>query len=146
MVVPAQGSIMIRREPDAVGLALGTGAGAADTAAPLGTPTASCPYSVTRPVLPDPSLTSLFIRQLTSLIDGRPCADNPSHHYSVRTGMDATADSFYSSQGRTNKSFADNNESLVHRLEAAYPQLCCLQMETFHLLVSSQQRAVPCRC
>ncbi|PPQ71215.1 hypothetical protein CVT24_009996 [Panaeolus cyanescens] len=44
----------------------------------------------------------------------------------------ASADSFYSSQGRQT-SFPDHNGDLIERLEASIPDLSTLEMETFHL-------------
>jgi uridine phosphorylase len=52
----------------------------------------------------------------------------------VVEGLDATADSFYSSQGRTGGHFEDGNEAVVEQLMAQHPQLVSLEMETFHLL------------
>jgi uridine phosphorylase len=54
--------------------------------------------------------------------------------FTVRTGMDATADSFYSSQGRKGGAFMDKNDALLSQLSRAHPALATLQMETFHLL------------
>ncbi len=48
--------------------------------------------------------------------------------------MNATADSFYSSQGRVTNHFVDNNERLIDEIKAIYPELCTLEMESFHLL------------
>lgn len=55
--------------------------------------------------------------------------------FAVMTGIDATADSFYSSQGRVNKFFHDYNEELISTLETApgLEKLRSLEMETFHL-------------
>ncbi|KAF9043214.1 nucleoside phosphorylase domain-containing protein [Panaeolus papilionaceus] len=44
----------------------------------------------------------------------------------------ASADSFYSSQGRQT-SFPDHNGNLIQRLEESIPDLATLEMETFHL-------------
>ena len=108
VVVPGGGSVLVRREPDAVA---------------AGDPS---PYSISRPVMPDAELTELLLGCLRSGIGagGAP----------VVAGVDVTADSFYSSQGRTNGYFADANEGLVDRVLAAVPGARCMQMETFHLL------------
>lgn len=51
----------------------------------------------------------------------------------VYTGrVNASADSFYSSQGRQT-SFPDHNEHLIDTLRASIPDLATLEMETFHL-------------
>merc|ERR1711879_653253 len=52
----------------------------------------------------------------------------------VVVGLNATADSFYSSQGRTGAVFDDRNEGLVDSLVESLPTLATLEMETFHLL------------
>nr|VWO96303.1 Neutral alpha-glucosidase AB [Ganoderma boninense] len=47
--------------------------------------------------------------------------------------LNASADSFYSSQGRQT-SFPDHNADLIPRLVAAHKDLATLEMETFHIL------------
>ena len=56
-----------------------------------------------------------------------------SRPYSVITGVDATADSFYSSQGRRGEDFSDFNDGLLAAVESAVPGVASLQMETFYL-------------
>ncbi|KAJ3299277.1 hypothetical protein HK104_009493 [Borealophlyctis nickersoniae] len=59
------------------------------------------------------------------------------HHLTplgVATGVNVTADSFYSSQGRTDPSFRDLNSTLVSRIPALVPGAEILEMETFTLL------------
>ena len=51
----------------------------------------------------------------------------------VVEGINITADSFYSSQGRIDPSFEDRNETLLHDLVAAFPTAVALEMETFQL-------------
>jgi uridine phosphorylase len=52
----------------------------------------------------------------------------------VHKGMNATACSFYSSQGRVTNQFGDHNETLIDKfLLAEYPKVKSLEMETFHL-------------
>ncbi len=48
-------------------------------------------------------------------------------------GVNFTADSFYSSQGRTTILFEDHNSSLVQDLVDKYPEASTLEMETGHL-------------
>lgn len=52
----------------------------------------------------------------------------------IVTGLNATADSFYSSQGRTGGKFDDRNENLISDLCRHHPNLVSLEMETFQLL------------
>jgi uridine phosphorylase len=139
VVIPGEGSVLVRRDPDAVGLALGgqgqgQGQAASASAEDVAVPTPSSPYSVSRPVRPDAVLTALLADRFRARLGARPSSSSTGKAYAVRDDvMDATADSFYSSQGRTNETFVDNNEGLVARLERAFPLLACLQMETFHL-------------
>jgi len=49
-------------------------------------------------------------------------------------GVNVTADSFYSSQGRTGEMFDDRNADLLDRILEADPKALSLEMETFHLL------------
>jgi uridine phosphorylase len=154
VVIPDEGSILVRRDPDAVGLAIeeeeaaaAAGAGASPPTptptSPSSTgflPTRTSPYSVSRPVRPHRELTALLADCFRARLGAASAAlsagssGSGSPPFSVRTGvMDATADSFYSSQGRTNETFVDHNAGLVERLERAFPLLACLQMETFHL-------------
>jgi uridine phosphorylase len=51
----------------------------------------------------------------------------------VLEGVNFTADSFYSSQGRLDDSFADHNATLLDDLVRAQPQATSLEMETFQL-------------
>lgn len=81
-------------------------------------------YTVSAPVPADPQLVQLLVAACTE----HGGAD------SVVEGLDATADSFYSSQGRTGGHFEDVNEAVIEQLIAAHPQLVSLEMETFHLL------------
>jgi uridine phosphorylase len=54
------------------------------------------------------------------------------HTGPIVEGLNATADSFYSSQGRVTSNFDDYNETLVDDL-ASQNQVTTLEMETFHL-------------
>ncbi|ORZ41058.1 nucleoside phosphorylase domain-containing protein [Catenaria anguillulae PL171] len=71
------------------------------------------PYSLTTTVPADEELTN----QLADTV----------------TGLDITADSFYSSQARQDPAFNDANAHLFTYLRGKYPTAECLQMETFGL-------------
>ncbi|KAL3660730.1 hypothetical protein V7S43_014133 [Phytophthora oleae] len=58
---------------------------------------------------------------------------------SVFDGLNATACSFYSSQGRLDSNFGDRNEKLVEDLTRAHPDFHTVEMETFHLLDLAQR-------
>ncbi|GAB4817801.1 hypothetical protein N2152v2_004847 [Parachlorella kessleri] len=105
-IVASPGSIFIRRDPDA--FTLGGDAK---------------PYIFSLPVPADPVLTHQLQRHLAARL-------GEDH---VREGLNATADSFYSSQGRVSL-FDDRNEQLLSDLIAKHPAALSLEMETFHLL------------
>jgi uridine phosphorylase len=58
----------------------------------------------------------------------------------VFTGLNATCDSFYSSQARKDDNFRDYNSNLISTITEIYPETISLEMETFmlfHLAKSS---------
>ncbi|KAG2498251.1 hypothetical protein HYH03_004001 [Edaphochlamys debaryana] len=82
------------------------------------------PYAVSLPVRSDPGLASILVEEAAAVVGpGR-----------VVQGLNASADSFYSSQGRTGSLFDDGNEGLLGGLAAQHPDLVSLEMETFQLL------------
>jgi uridine phosphorylase len=52
----------------------------------------------------------------------------------VREGVNVTAESFYSSQGRIDDNFDDDNAALIDSVVATYPEAKSMEMETFTLL------------
>ncbi|KAJ3304266.1 hypothetical protein HDV03_003003 [Kappamyces sp. JEL0829] len=66
------------------------------------------------------------------------CLEKELGENSVLTGIDATADSFYSSQGRLDVSFGDDNEKLIDGLRKKYPNCETLEMESGMLLHLAQ--------
>ena len=50
-----------------------------------------------------------------------------------KKGLNCSADSFYSSQGRITSEFIDLNENLIHEIKNLYPEASSFEMETFHL-------------
>jgi len=104
-MISLDGSVLVRRDPDAW-----------DPEFPT-----RDPYAISRPV---PS---------NSYLGERLAANIRELGGDVATGLNASADSFYSSQGRSvSGMFNDRNEDLVDRLVAA--GVHTLEMETFHLL------------
>jgi len=79
-------------------------------------------YDVSKPISSDATLTKLIAANI-----GRT-------DIKVCEGMDATADSFYGSQGRVTDDFDDYNATLLDELLEVHPTLATLEMETFHLL------------
>ncbi|CAG8545748.1 4313_t:CDS:2 [Acaulospora morrowiae] len=51
----------------------------------------------------------------------------------VHTGLNASCDSFYSSQNREDENFTDNNKGLIKSVIDEYPEAESLEMETFML-------------
>lgn len=81
-------------------------------------------FTVSAPVAADPELRDLLVSAAAEQVG--PDA--------VVQGLNATADSFYSSQGRTGCHFEDENDKLIEQLLDNNKQLMSLEMETFHLL------------
>eukprot|EP01112_Ceratiomyxa_fruticulosa_P008369 TRINITY_DN216_c0_g1_i1.p1 TRINITY_DN216_c0_g1~~TRINITY_DN216_c0_g1_i1.p1 ORF type:complete len:297 (+),score=60.55 TRINITY_DN216_c0_g1_i1:128-1018(+) len=79
------------------------------------------PYFFSKPVSSDKELSKLLLSHLKS-------------PYGVVSGLNATADSFYSSQGRIDPNFDDRNSTLIDDILKAHPNLISLEMETFKLL------------
>ena len=51
----------------------------------------------------------------------------------ISEGTNITADSFYSSQGRNDIDFIDDNNNLIENILEKYPTASTLEMETFQL-------------
>lgn len=81
-------------------------------------------YTTSAPVPADPQLRDLLVAAAAQQVGPE----------GVIQGLNATADSFYSSQGRTGSHFDDYNEVLIEQLLDNNKQLMSLEMETFHLL------------
>ncbi|KIJ33033.1 hypothetical protein M422DRAFT_52594 [Sphaerobolus stellatus SS14] len=85
------------------------------------------PYHISKPVSADLELHDSIVRSLQGFI--------PEGLNILVKGdiVNASADSFYSSQGRQT-SFPDNNEHLIDRMLQRVDSLGSLEMETFHIL------------
>ncbi|KAF9235082.1 nucleoside phosphorylase domain-containing protein [Melanogaster broomeanus] len=92
----------------------------------------SVPYRLSKPISADAELVVTLQRALEST---RPvAASNPI----ATNGVNASTDSFYSSQGRQT-AFRDHNSSLIDNLKETIPDITSLEMETywiFHLAAS----------
>ncbi|GIL80023.1 hypothetical protein Vretimale_12853 [Volvox reticuliferus] len=145
LLIAAHGSIAIRRDPDYWTLldghesllhkrngASSNGAANGTTAATNGSSAAALyggftgrkPYVTSLPVTANQQLAALLAAEAARVV-------GPDR---VVEGLNASADSFYSSQGRTGSDFDDRNEGLLADLVAAHPDLVSLEMETFQLL------------
>jgi len=83
------------------------------------------PYRFSRPVKSHKGLSDILVSFLNKNIgEERVCR-----------GTNATADSFYSSQGRVSSHFKDDNKSLIQHLQSHDSgSMATMEMETFHLL------------
>ncbi|KAJ3330001.1 hypothetical protein HDU76_006691 [Blyttiomyces sp. JEL0837] len=81
------------------------------------------PYRFSKPVLPDEGITSLLHQKLSESLGPQ----------NVSKGLNATADSFYSSQGRIDPRFNDFNSTLIDDILKSYQNANTLEMETFSL-------------
>jgi uridine phosphorylase len=91
------------------------------------------PYLISQPFDADPSIVQLLSDNLSSAL-----AVLPEITVDVVTGhLNATADSFYSTQGRLDDRFWDDNEELIYNvIPAIHPDTQTLEMEAaqlFHL-------------
>ena len=110
LLVASEGSVAILRNPDAFHSDATNGQSLA-------------PYRITRPVMPNEALTASFMKEALKLMGDEV----------VTSGMNASADSFFSSQGRVDTSFEDLNENVLKELVDIHPNACSLEMETFYL-------------
>jgi uridine phosphorylase len=80
------------------------------------------PYLISNIIPADEELTKNLISNLEANVSR------------VDKGIDATADSFYSSQGRIDIAFGDENETLIKSIREKYPECETLEMESAMLL------------
>jgi len=85
-------------------------------------------YTITAPCPADAVLSAAVVKEAVQELGAAQ----------VTEVMNATADSFYSSQGRRNPKFDDRNEGLHAELLRRHPEVCSLEMETFMLLHLAQ--------
>ncbi|POM67700.1 Purine and uridine phosphorylase [Phytophthora palmivora] len=121
VVVSGKGSIMITRNPDAF---------FPDT-------TEDDYYRVSR-VMPASIVLSNAVAAMKEKLIGLRAGptittSSDCNAIGVFEGLNATACSFYSSQGRLDSAFDDRNEQLVETLIKLRPDLHTVEMETFHL-------------
>lgn len=114
VLVATEGGVLVQRNPDAF--------------LPLHVPPPGMqqpePYMIFRPQPADSKLSDALVRELGAELGAEL----------VRGGMNASADSFYSSQGRMDENFEDSNTGLLDRLSRDYPSVVSMEMETFQLL------------
>lgn len=81
------------------------------------------PYIMSKKFDADPEVTATLVKNMSAQL-----GDNH-----VWKGVNATADSFYSSQGRQDENFVDDNQELFTELVKYEPDTLTLEMETFLL-------------
>ncbi|KAF9174063.1 hypothetical protein BGX21_005700 [Mortierella sp. AD011] len=81
------------------------------------------PYHLSKTFQADPEITRTLIKNMSAKLG--------KEH--VWSGINATADSFYSSQGRQDNNFVDDNQDLFTELIKHEPNIMTLEMETFVL-------------
>jgi uridine phosphorylase len=116
-IVVNDGAVMINRNPDAF-RNLNKGE----------IPSVDKAYRVSQVAYSDQKLSHL-LSENAKRITGQEDA--------VAFGLDATGDSFYSSQGRTSDLFQDYNEQLIDYLCSLH-EIKSIEMETFHLFDMAQ--------
>lgn len=73
-------------------------------------------------------------RELSSLVSKELQLNDFINENQVVQGLNVTADSFYSSQGRIDPRFPDDNEDLIGKILSLYPNATSVEMETYMLL------------
>lgn len=81
-------------------------------------------FNISFPLKPSPVL---YHKLVLSLLE------QSNELFPVIEATDATADSFYGSQGRIDPQFDDRNQELIDTFMSIYPNTSSLQMETYHL-------------
>ncbi|TYZ67649.1 hypothetical protein PybrP1_000840 [[Pythium] brassicae (nom. inval.)] len=141
VVVSSQGSVSIVRNPDAF---FADAAADAEHYRVSRVMPASAPLSMSVRATQQQSRTLEARRDcksLLSIMESREAEFQTlaGKKVGVYGGLNATACSFYSSQGRIDAAFDDRNERVVENLLAGHPELHSLEMETFHLLDLAQR-------
>lgn len=124
VVVSGKGSIMVRRNPDAF---------FADNNGKLPY------YDISRIMPASERLSQALLEEANKLVpkmkEHRAIAEAKDHDkISVYDGINVTACSFYSSQGRLDPAFDDFNETILEDIKKKYPDVYTMEMESYHLL------------
>ncbi|ETL78736.1 hypothetical protein F442_21184 [Phytophthora nicotianae P10297] len=125
VVVSGKGSVMVTRNPDAF----------------FPDATGDDYYRVSRVMPSSPALSNALVAAMNDKLSALPAEPTIGGNdvLNVFDGLNATACSFYSSQGRLDSSFDDRNEQLVENLTKTHQDLYTVEMETFHLLDLAQR-------
>lgn len=126
VVVNTGGCGYVRRNPDAFAYLYDAHSAASDEQ-----PTKRAkrgdvaPYTFSEIAPADAALSALLLSEMKERVG----AVAP-----VIEGVNVTADSFYSSQGRRDEMFEDDNEAVIESILERYPQAQTLEMETFQMM------------
>jgi len=93
-------------------------------------------YTITASFPTDKKLTELLYQKITEHV--------PMDK--IHRGSNASADSFYGSQGRLTPHFADDNEGLIDRLLEVHPDTCIIEMESAHMMHLAECATDPIKC
>ncbi|EGG16658.1 uridine phosphorylase [Cavenderia fasciculata] len=91
------------------------------------------PYDISKAVKGDTEMVEKLTNAFTTEFNGRR---------QVIQGLNATADSFYSSQGRQDSNFDDHNQELIPSIIQTHPDAATLEMETFQLYHLAERSTV----
>jgi uridine phosphorylase len=116
IIIPSEGSICIQENYDFE---------------PAKDPTEKA-YHISKVSLPNKELSELLVTNFKKI----------TKEENIKRGIDASADSFYSSQGRVDLNFKEYNKGLIELATVKYPNLSILEMET-HVLFTLAERSVP---
>ncbi|CBJ30958.1 conserved unknown protein [Ectocarpus siliculosus] len=122
VAVASEGSVMIRQNPDAWE---GTAARGE---------TQGEPYLFHGVAPADEELSEALLKELKRSLDGKAGGSDGGGGTAVVGCLNASADSFYSSQGRLDPSFEDRNSDILSSLLERHPSAGSFEMETFQLL------------
>ncbi|CAM9325833.1 unnamed protein product [Laminaria digitata] len=125
VAVASEGSLLIRQNPDAWGAEVGAGTDGGDAVVE--------PFLFHRVVAADEDLSRQLLKELKHALNDEKGAGEKGG-VAVVGCLNASADSFYSSQGRLDPSFEDRNEDLTQSLLTRHPSVGTFEMETFQLL------------
>ena len=114
VVVASEGSVLVQRNPDAF----------LPPSSDPSSPPPPLPYLIFKPQAADADLSQALVQELSREL-------GPTHP--VNEGLNATCCSFYSSQGRQDPLFDDDNQGILDQLRAEYPSVTSMEMETFLL-------------
>lgn len=92
------------------------------------------PYTITKPMACDRTVHDALLHALQGgLPASTPSLFNGKAVRALGEAKNASADSFYSSQGRQSALFYDENEDLIAELQRRHPDLQTFEMETYLL-------------